>query len=481
MTGRERLRFAAVGGRSDRLRIVCTALGAAATAVLLLLVVTVLAIRGDGTAFYRVRVLNESGLRGGVVTALLLLVLPVMVFTGVSSRLGSPERDRRLAALRLAGASPADVRWVVALETGLAAAAGSVLGGGVFLLLRVVLDRSRYDWGAPGQGGGAGPRVWPTDVALHPLAVLLALAVVPVAGTLLSVLALRRVALTPFGVVVAQKTRVPAVLPAVSLVVGCAGVVLSSFLYGPLRSLGPLPASLALWCSIALALVGLLWGSASMALMAGRLLTARARGVAGLVAGRRLLAHPYAASKVTASVILAVVAGGAAAVLRSATLVAVTEQNAENAGNGVIDNDQLSFFTQSYDLVYGVVGVGLVLSCAGLLVLQAEALVSRRRALAGLVAAGTPRSVLVRATLVEVLAPLVPMVLVATAVSVAVATWWFAGLRSSGGDDLPGAPMPWLALGVLVVGSVGLVTLTTLLSLVTLRAATRPEELRLAT
>ena len=179
MRAAERLRLAAVGGRGDALRIGFTAVGATVAALLLLVTGVVLSIRGNGTTAYRVQLLNESGLRVGVVAALLLLILPVLVFTGLSSRLGSPARDRRLAALRLAGATPADVRWVVALETGLASTVGSLVGGAVFLLVRALLD---------------GPvRAWPTDVWPHPdlsVLVLASMALV-VLTTLLSLVTLR--------------------------------------------------------------------------------------------------------------------------------------------------------------------------------------------------------------------------------------------------------------------------------------------------
>ena len=476
----ERLRLAATGGRSDVLRIVCTALGAALSALVLLMTATVLAIKDDGMAYYRIRLLNEAGLRAGVVVALLLLTIPVLVFTGVTSRLGSPGRDRRLAAVRLAGATPADVRAVVALETGLAAAAGSVVGGLGFLALRAVVDQTTTRYVSdrrPGSRVTVAIHAWPTDVTPNAPMAVVALLFVPVAATLFALLALRRVELTPFGVAVGEKARVPAVLPAAALVVGSLGVVLFSSVASRIGIRSEAVATTVLWVFVALAIGGLLWGSASMAMLVGRVLSARARGVATLVAGRRLVAHPWEASKVTASIILAVVAGGAAAVLRAVTLLQVADQNAVN---GNTDGGQLSFFQQSYDVVYVAVVVGLVLSCLGLLVVQAETVVSRRRALAGLVAAGTPRAVLVRATLIEVLAPLVPMVLVATVVSAGVAAWSYGGLsRESESSALTFGPVPWADLSLLVVVAVGAVVLTTLLSLVTLRAATRPRELRL--
>jgi hypothetical protein len=65
-----------------------------------------------------------------------VLLFPVFVFVATSSRLADAERDRRLGALRLIGASAAQVRRVAAGESLLSAGLGLVLGGGVFVLAR---------------------------------------------------------------------------------------------------------------------------------------------------------------------------------------------------------------------------------------------------------------------------------------------------------------------------------------------------------
>ena len=83
-----------------------------------------------------------------MVTALLLLLVPVLAFVGQCARIGALQRERRLAALRLAGATPRQVRRISALETGAAGGLGSLAGVAGFLALRAVLD-----WG--GQPAGA--------------------------------------------------------------------------------------------------------------------------------------------------------------------------------------------------------------------------------------------------------------------------------------------------------------------------------------
>lgn len=52
----------------------------------------------------------EPGLRGGTALATVLMVLPLLLLVHQVIRLGTSARERRLAALRLAGATPGEVR-----------------------------------------------------------------------------------------------------------------------------------------------------------------------------------------------------------------------------------------------------------------------------------------------------------------------------------------------------------------------------------
>ena len=81
---------------------------------------------------------TEGGLRGGVVIATLLLTVPVFALAVQALRVGSVARDRRMASLRLAGATPGDVRRIAAAEAGGAALAGGLLAGPAYVLLWIV-------------------------------------------------------------------------------------------------------------------------------------------------------------------------------------------------------------------------------------------------------------------------------------------------------------------------------------------------------
>lgn len=98
--------LAARGGRTDRTRIALTATMSALAAVALLCAATV-AVIGAEDGPYTSQLLSEAGLHRGVVIAFVLLAVPVLALVGQCSRVGAPARDRRLAAYRLAGATPA--------------------------------------------------------------------------------------------------------------------------------------------------------------------------------------------------------------------------------------------------------------------------------------------------------------------------------------------------------------------------------------
>ncbi|WP_435871170.1 hypothetical protein [Micromonospora aurantiaca (nom. illeg.)] len=109
------LRLVLAGTRTDIARVVLTAVSAALATLAGLAALTVLSVvkpsgdEGLNSDQYTNALLREPGLRPGVAFALLLLCVPVLGLAGQCARLGAPGRDRRLAAFRLAGATPGQV------------------------------------------------------------------------------------------------------------------------------------------------------------------------------------------------------------------------------------------------------------------------------------------------------------------------------------------------------------------------------------
>jgi hypothetical protein len=513
------LRLALAGSRSDVARVVLTALGSAAGTLGLLAVATVLSITGGIAGsdedqarrlHYSNPLLNEPGLRPGLAVALALLTIPVLFFVAQCGRLGAPARDRRLAAYRLAGATPGDTVRIAAAESGLAAALGAALGAAAYFAGRVLAD-------APDRHGD---RPLPTDV-LPPAPVVAAILVgVPLLAVVLSALLLRRVTVSPFGVVRRVRTARPRLWPGVLLLAGLGVFVFGALpltwyarhhrgadLSGPVTVLIVLP--------VLLVCVGLVSGTGWLAYATGRLAHRRARRPALLLATRRMAADPWSGARAVTAVLVAALFGAGAALIRSGMVTSfrandLFQHRYAAASHEPYVPQDTRFYTSSLDLVDVAVWVGLAIAVAGLLVALVEGLVSRRRSLAAAVATGIPRGTLARAVLLQSLLSTAPALLVAVTAGAFIG-WRFSpgSTVSSAGDTqcvpatgdpitacdqasyaqahtvpLPAisvhldTPVPWVSLGVLFGGAVALVLLTTAASLLFLPASTTVTELR---
>lgn len=415
-----------------------TAAGAALATGFAQAAVALAALRGQ----YRVSVggglLDQQGERSGVVLALLLLLVPVLGFLGQCARIGAVHRDRRLAGLRLAGATPAQVRRIAALETGPACLLGSLLAtvAAVTAVLRL--------WSSPEPAAWAG-------LALIALGV-------PVVGTAVAVLALRRVVASPLG-------RVRRVRPRGGrgplLVGGLLFVLLGALAaFGGTR--GWLP--LTMFALVLLAGAGTVGLAGAMARLAGRLVARRARTAAALIAAERLRDDPWAAARTHAAVLLVTVVGTGFMGVRQALLTDLRRDRQLGM--------PMSFYTTGIDLAGAAVLVALAITLCGLAVGTAESLASRRRGLAAQVAAGVPLAVLGRALLLETALPLLPALVLAGAGGMAIGTWY---ATLTGGA----VTVPYAALLVpVLVYACCLLSAATALPL--LRRSARPGELRYA-
>jgi len=81
----------------------------------------------------------ESGLRSGLIAILVILAMLTAGLAVQALRLGTAARERRLAALRLAGASSKQVRQLSVTDAALAGLAGGLLAGPVYLVLSLAL------------------------------------------------------------------------------------------------------------------------------------------------------------------------------------------------------------------------------------------------------------------------------------------------------------------------------------------------------
>ncbi|MEV4198573.1 FtsX-like permease family protein [Micromonospora globbae] len=507
MTPGALVRLALAGTRTDTARVLLTALSAVLAALAVLAAFTVLAIpTPPATADNPVRwsehysqaLLREPGLRGGTAFALVLLTVPVLALAGQCARLGAPARDRRLAALRLAGATPRQVTWLAMLETGVASLLGTLTGLGLYLAARELLHR-------PDEHGRL---ALPTDV-LPPVGALAAVVLgLPVVAGAATALMLRGVITTPLGVTRrAARERGPGPGAMVLIVVGAAVLVLGWPLlarwsaYGPSAALGPV---FLVGGGLA-ALAGVVSAAGWFSYTTGRVLRRYARRPAALLAASRLMADPWAGSRTFAALLAAVTFGAGAAALR-AHFVAQDELRREASRRVGVEAGDNPFYLATMTLVDLAVTVAVVIAAAGLLVAVVEGIVARRRAYAALVATGVPRGTLARSIAWQSVLPAVPAILLALAVGTLVARGLFGDATSGSYTSLvcdagerlcsdpatrerysrivevpathrvPDVPLEHLAL--LGAGALAAVLVTVAVGLLFLRSSTAVEELR---
>ncbi|MEP6638990.1 MAG: FtsX-like permease family protein [Chloroflexota bacterium] len=229
-----------------------------------------------------------------IVLAIIGALVPVAVFVSTATRLSAARREQRLAALRLVGATAAQVRWLAAVEALFVTIVGVVAGIGLFFLVRPLVAMIPLDattW-------FAGSIVPP---ALPAIGLLL---VIPVVGVAAAVVALRRVVMTPLGVQRRQTPGMPGARRAVPLIAALAAL---PFAIGYLRGDSSNYLALGLvGAAFGGVIVGIVLVGPWLTYLVGRALHALPGGASMLLASRRLTDDPRASFGAIAGVIMAV-------------------------------------------------------------------------------------------------------------------------------------------------------------------------------
>ncbi|WP_406353846.1 ABC transporter permease [Streptomyces hirsutus] len=402
--------------RREWWRVALTATGAALATGFALAAGVLLSLgdRSIGTSLAE-GLIDQPGTRVGVILGLLLLLVPVLGFLGQCARVGAVHRDRRLAGLRLAGATPWQVRRIAALETGLACLLGSAVATvfSVLLLLRL--------WGRP--------------TALAWVTVVLVALAVPVLGAAAGALALRRVVASPLGPV-RRVTEIRSARGPGRLFLGGAALVVA---VGVATAMTDRTATrganwqfpVMMFAALLAVGAGAVWLAGASSRLMGRVLAGRARSAAVLIAAERLRADPWAAARTHAAMLLVTVVGTGFMGVRHAFLAALHRNQGSLGGS-------MSYYTTGLNLTATAISVAVLITLTALAVGTAESLATRRRGLAAQTATGVPRSVLNRALLLETALPLAPALLLAGVGGMVV---------GAGYGTLTNAPsLPWAAL-----------------------------------
>jgi hypothetical protein len=248
-------------------------------------------------------------LRIAILTIVILLVGPVVVFISMVTRVGAARREQRFAAIRLAGATRLQTGALAACETAGAAVVGAVVGWLAFLAVRpVVVARVTFD---ADTGLHSGTPFAPADVAVPWWQIALVLLGLPVIAVLTTLVSLHRAQVTPLGVGRRTRRTPPGPLRLLLLGSGILAVAVAADLDpSSLRN------ALNLYSPLAV-IAGLVVAGPWVCMWASRALARLSRRMPTLVAARRIAADPYSAFRavggVAVAVFVATVAGAAAA------------------------------------------------------------------------------------------------------------------------------------------------------------------------
>ena len=226
------------------------------------------------------------------------LLFPVLIFIGTATRLSAARREQRFAAMRLVGATPRQISVISAVEAGVAAIAGTLLGFGLFALLRGPVSKIPF----------SGTTFFYSDLSLTVGDVVLVAVGVPVCAAVAARIALRRVRISPLGVTRQTTPRPPSPWRMTPLVLGL--VELTYFIgrrppTGPGQTAAYLPGFL-------LIMTGLVLGGPWLTMVGARMLARRSNRPATLIAARRLADNPRAGFRAVSGLVIALFVTSAA-------------------------------------------------------------------------------------------------------------------------------------------------------------------------
>jgi hypothetical protein len=236
--------------------------------------------------------INANGIDLILGVVILALLFPVLTLTGTATRLAAARREQRFAAMRLAGATPRQVSVISAVESAVAAIAGTAAGFGLFFALRTPLAAIPF----------TGSPFFPADLSLS-LADILAIAIgVPVASAAAARVALRRVNISPLGVSRRVTPRPPRAYQVIPLLAGLGELAGFTIAGRPSTTDGQVAAYFA---GFLLVMAGLVSAGPWLTMAGARLISRRTRRPAALIAGRRLADSPQAGFRAISGLVLA--------------------------------------------------------------------------------------------------------------------------------------------------------------------------------
>lgn len=233
-----------------------------------------------------------------------ILLFPIVLFISIATQLGSAQREKRYAALRLIGATRNQVSRIIAVESLSAAVVGIIAGSLAYLAVLPLM--SQYEFG--------GMRLWPSDLTVQLLHYILAVVITLLFCWVANWWGMRHVQLSPLGVARMGKVgKRPRMRRLLSLMPGLATSIWLSLPGGMnwlrdnvAESAAPL---LLLVVGIISMMFGLLLAGPWLTNSIARLAAGRTRSAITLLAGKRIAMQSSRIFRSVSGVVLALFAG----------------------------------------------------------------------------------------------------------------------------------------------------------------------------
>gem|GEM_PF-275310 len=243
----------------------------------------------------------------------LAILLPVLIFIGTATRLSAARREERFAAMRLIGATRAQLSALAAVESTAAALLGVAAGFAIFFGLRIPVAGIPF----------VAQPFFPGELTLSLFDVIVVAVGVPVAAAVAARLALRRVNISPLGVTRRVTPKPPGVWRVVPLLLGLAELGFWEA-HGHLASIEE--QIQAFVTSFALIIIGLFIAGPWLTMAAARLMARRTSRPGTLIAARRIGDDPRAAFRSVSGLVLALL-------VTTVATIAITTQDAKDPTN----------------------------------------------------------------------------------------------------------------------------------------------------
>ncbi|HJQ09308.1 MAG TPA: FtsX-like permease family protein [Candidatus Saccharimonadales bacterium] len=224
------------------------------------------------------------------------LLFAVATLITTATRLSAARREERFAALRLIGATPRQINQLAAVDAALGAAIGALAGIGLFYVLRPVFVWTAADFIA----------FFPEDLTPGLLGFLIVLVGTPLVAAAVAMLSLRRVRISPLGVVRRITPKPPRAWRVIPLAAGLSIMALAWYLNSDVHdTVARAKATPYFLLGFALILLGLTLAGSWLTMVTTRLLAKRARSASLLLAMRRLADNPKAAFRPVSVLVIA--------------------------------------------------------------------------------------------------------------------------------------------------------------------------------